>query len=310
MKILSDPFDKIHEDLWNPLRPQREWIERQGLLLVLGHFFSGIGAGTWFISWLNDYTPGLVISILIVAIASGGTHLAFLGQPLRFWRMVTTPQSSWISRGLISMAVFIPFASLHAFFKIAGIWGQSPLIDRLVFSLAFLGMAGIMAYKGFVYAVSKAIPFWNNPILPFLYIAYGLRGGAAVVLLAIALSGSGSIDIRFVESIKFWIVISTAVLILLYLSVMWNGGVAANRSTLELIFGRVSLAFYLGLVGAGLIIPAGIGIWGLFGELGRPILVLISISSLIGDFYVKYCVNKAGIYVPIIGQFPYKAHRV
>ena len=307
MKILADPFDKIHEDLWNPLRPQREWIEKRGLLLVLGHFFSGIGAGTWFISWLNDYIPGLVISILVVAIASGGAHLAFLGHPLRFWRMVTCPQSSWISRGLISMGVFIPFATLHAFLKGFDLWGRSPVIDGVVFSLAFLGMAGIMAYKGFVYAVSRAIPFWNNPILPFLYIAYALRGGAAVVLLAIAIAGTGSLDIRFVELVKFWVVVSTGVLILFYLSVALNGGIAANRSTLELLFGRVSLAFYVGLVLAGILIPIALGIWGYFGELGRPLLALISISSLIGDFYVKYCINKAGIYVPIIGQFPSKA---
>lgn len=307
MKILADPFDKIHEDLWNPLRPQREWIERRGLLLVLGHFFSGIGAGTWFISWLNDYMPGLVISILVVAIASGGAHLLFLGNPLRFWRMVVSPQSSWISRGLISMGIFIPFATLHALMKLYGFWGNFPIIDGVVFILAFLGMAGIMAYKGFVYAVSKAIPFWNNPILPFLYMAYALRGGAAVVLLAVAIAGMGSIDIRFIELVKFWIVISTGVLILLYLSVALNGGIAANRSTLELLFGRVSLAFYLGLVVAGLLIPIALGIWGYFGGLGRPILALISISSLIGDFYVKYCINKAGIYTPIIGQFPLKA---
>jgi len=308
MKILSDPFDKIHEDLWNPLRPQREWIERQGLLLVLGHFFSGIGAGTWFISWLNDYQPGLIIGILIVALASGGAHLAFLGHPLRFWRMVTVPQSSWISRGLISMGVFIVFASLHSFLKLAELGESWPLLGRLVFFLAFLGMAGILAYKGFVYAVSRAIPFWNNPILPFLYIAYGLRGGAAVVMLAVSLSGTGQIDLKFIEIIKFWVVISTAVLLLLYLSVMWNGGVAANRSTLELLFGRVSLAFYLGLVGAGLIIPIALGLWGFFSPLSRPLLALIAISSLIGDFYVKYCINKAGIYVPIIGQFPARRH--
>jgi formate-dependent nitrite reductase membrane component NrfD len=307
MKILADPFDKIHEDLWNPIRPQREWIEKRGLLLILGHFFSGIGAGTWFISWLNDYIPGLVISILVVAIASGGTHLAFLGNPRRFWRMVTCPQTSWISRGLISMGVFIPFAAIHAWLKIFDLWGKSPLIDGVVFSLAFLGMAGIMAYKGFVYAVSRAIPFWNNPILPFLYIAYAVRGGAAVVLLAIAIAGTESIDIRFIELVKFWIVISTAILILFYLSVALNGGIAANRSTLELLFGRASLAFYLGLVLAGLVIPAALGIWGFFGELGRFILAVISISSLIGDFYVKYCINKAGIYIPIIGQFPSKA---
>jgi len=38
--------------------------------------------------------------------------------------------------------------------------------------------------------------------------------------------------------------------------------------------------------------------------LGAPDLLLlggIGIASLVGDFYVKYCIVKAGVYVPLVG---------
>jgi hypothetical protein len=34
------------------------------------------------------------------------------------------------------------------------------------------------------------------------------------------------------------------------------------------------------------------------------LLAVVAISSLIGDFYIKYCINKAGVYLPIVGEFP------
>ncbi|MDP6101554.1 MAG: polysulfide reductase NrfD, partial [Dehalococcoidia bacterium] len=61
--------------------------------------------------------------------------------------------------------------------------------------LSLVGMAGILLYKGFVYAVSRAIPFWNTPLLPALYIAYGVRGGAAILLVANAL-GVGGVELN------------------------------------------------------------------------------------------------------------------
>jgi hypothetical protein len=31
------------------------------------------------------------------------------------------------------------------------------------------------------------------------------------------------------------------------------------------------------------------------------VLGTIGIASLVGDFYVKYCVVKAGVYLPLVG---------
>lgn len=39
-----------------------------------------------------------------------------------------------------------------------------------------------------------------------------------------------------------------------------------------------------------------------FGGPELFVLGAIGIASLVGDFYVKYCIVKAGVYVPLVGS--------
>ncbi len=298
-----DPFEKITEDVNALFRPQREWVERRGLFLVAGHFLSGIGAGTWLFALLIGSKPALVVGLIIVA-AGGLAHLLFLGCWQRFWRMVWRPQTSWISRGLLSMGLFsisgLIYILLAYGYLLAGL-DSGLAMTMLVLSL--LGMSGIFVYKGFVYTVSRAIPFWDTPLLPVLYIVYALRGGIAILLIMAAFSPALA-EVKLMELIDFWIILSTAVMVLFYLAVMRNAGVTAKQSVSELLAGRTSWAFYLGTVLFGILVPLALGGAGYFAPLSLSLLAVVGISSLIGDFYIKYCINKAGLYLPIVGEFP------
>lgn len=304
MPFSVDPFDKITEDLGQTFRPQREWIDKRGLMLISGHFFSGVGAGAWLLSLFLGFQPGLIIGIIMVAIA-GLAHLAFLGNMMRFWRMLSRPQSSWISRGFIAMSIFLLSSILYvAPVYVSGLpWTSASILGRILLVLSLIGTAGILVYKGFVYAVVKALPFWNTPMLPALYIAYALRGGAAALIIALPFV-NGHFPVERLELFKLWVVISSGVLILFYLAVMKGAGIAARHSVNDLVAGRISMAFYLGTVLLGLVIPILMGGLGYFTQLTDSLMVLVGISSLIGDFYIKYCIAKAGVYLPIIGAFP------
>jgi formate-dependent nitrite reductase membrane component NrfD len=308
MPLLVDPFDKLADDLNATFRPQREWIDKQGLFLVTAHFFSGTGAGAWLFSWLFEISWGLTAGFLLVA-AGGAAHLLFLGTPQRFWRMLARPQTSWISRGLISITFFLVFGFLYLLPAHADLaWTRADAAGRALAVLSLLGVAGILLYKGFVYAVSRAIPFWNTPLLPPLYIAYALRGGIAVLFVLSAYQGeAGALEAARV--IEPWVVLSTAILVFFYLAVMVNAGVTPSESIRQLVRGRISLAFYLGAVLAGLIVPIVFGFVGYFSPLSNGLLALVGISSLVGDFYIKYCVSKAGIYIPLTQQLPVRASR-
>lgn len=300
MSVFEDPFDKIHEDIRSVFRTQREWINRQGLILVTAHFLSGIGAGGWVMSWFLQSTPGLLLGFLAIAL-SGLAHLFFLGSPLRFWRMISRPQSSWISRGFMGISLFLPTASLYL---LASSGGASSF-SRAMLVLSLLSAGLVIFYKGFVYASARPIPFWNSPILPPLYILYAIRGGAALIMLSLPFLDQASIDLHLLEVSKFWIVLSSAVLILFYLLTMSASGVGSRHSVQEILRGQIVLPFYLGVVVIGLLIPLGVGARVFFdNSLGAWAMFLVAVASLVGDFFIVFTINRAGIYVPLVGRFP------
>jgi formate-dependent nitrite reductase membrane component NrfD len=284
-------------DLNLTYRPQREWIEGRGLLVVVAHFFSGVGAGAWLFSVALDYDAGLVISLALVGLA-GAAHLAFLGQPQRFWRVALRPHSSWVSRGLCGLAMFLAGAIPYAVPAV-----RDSVVGAVALGVSLAGMAVVLIYNGFVYAVSRAIPFWHLPLLPVLYVAYGLRGGAAALLVAAAVAGE-EFDIDLLGVIKLWVVVSSAVLVLLHLALARTAGGAARRSARELVVGEVSPTFYAGVVFLGLVIPIVLGAIGATTGSSRGLLAVIGLSSLAGDFYVKYCIVKAAVYRPIVEELP------
>src|SRR5574342_95106 len=218
-----DRLQLLRRDLAQVYRPQREWIEGSGVLIVVAHFFSGIGAGAWLLSALFDVPQGLWLGLVFVGVFSGLAHLAFLGRPARFWRMVRRPHASWISRGIWCIGALLASGGAYLLFGSAGAAGS------LCFAVSLAGAIGVLLYEGFVYAACVAIPFWRTPLLPLLYVAYGVRGGAALLLVAGALGGA-AFDLEAMEAIKLWVVASTALLVALLLVRAKSRGGAAERS--------------------------------------------------------------------------------
>jgi formate-dependent nitrite reductase membrane component NrfD len=288
-----DRLQLLRHDLAQVYRPQREWIEGRGLLIVVAHFFSGIGAGAFLLGALFEARVGLWLGLASVGVCSGLAHLAFLGRPERFWRIVRRPHASWISRGIWSIGIFLASGSAFVLLSAPG------AARALLLALACAGALGVLLYEGFVYAASVAIPFWRTPLLPILYVAYGIRGGAALLLVAGSLGGA-AVDLEAMEAVKLWVVASTGVLVALLLVGARSRGGAAERSMRRLAFGPIAPAFYGGAVLLGIVIPIGLGAAHAFGAGGLAALALIGLASLAGDFYVKYCVVKAGVYVPTV----------
>lgn len=283
-------YDQLLRDLGATFRPQRQWIEGRGLYLIIGHFLSGVGAGTWLFSLWFDYWPGLLLAIAAIGLA-GLAHLLFLGRPARFWKMFRL-RTSWIARGFIGMNLFLAGAVLYVLHP-DGRLGQMFLVVSL------LGTAILIIYKGNVYAASKGVPFWNSPVLPILYATYAIRAGLAFLLVALPFTGS-RLEAEHIGMIELWVAVSAAVMLGFYLGVMRKTNLAACRSVVELTRGRATGAFYLGTVGAGLVVPILLGIVGFGSPLSQAGLTLVGVCSLIGDFFAKYTIAKAGIYRPFM----------
>jgi formate-dependent nitrite reductase membrane component NrfD len=286
-----DPLDARLRDPERPFRPQREWIQGRGLWLVVAHFLSSVGAGAWLLAVAFGAGDLLLPALVCAALLSGAAHLLFLGRWERCWRILRRPASSWISRGMWSLGVFaLGGAGALAF-------GASGALGRALLALSLLGAAGALLYEGFVYAASKAIPFWHTRLLPVLYVAYGLRAGAALLLLAAVFGGASRLET--IEAIKLWAVVSTAVLVLLLLAVGTRAGGAARHSVRRLVAGGISPAFWGGTIAVGIALPLALAAARELGGGGLAVVALVAATSLAGDFYLKYCVVKAGTYVPL-----------
>lgn len=289
----ADPFDRLLDDFQETARPQREWVDGRGLLLIAGHFLSGVGAAGWGLSTALDFLPGEIASLAVVA-ASGLCHLLFLGRPERFWRMVRA-RTSWVGRGFLALSLLLAAGTVYLGLRAAGAAGGA--LGHAAWGLSLLGAAIVIIYKGNVYAVCRAIPFWNSPLLPVLYAAYALRGGTALLLLFLPWTSLRAEPGRL-EMLELWIGLSAAVCILFYLTIMAGASVGARRSVEDLLRGRVAVAFYAGVVTVGLAVPVGIGLLNAVSPVSRAALAAVGAASLVGDFYVKYAIAKAGRFVP------------
>jgi formate-dependent nitrite reductase membrane component NrfD len=166
--------------------------------------------------------------------------------------------------------------------------------------MAAAGMVMLIGYMGFVYTASKGIPFWNSTLHPVLYMAYALRGGAAALLVEMALLGAPDSDAPAVL-LKIWISVTALVILLFTLEIqgaLTSGNAAARRSVVEMFAGRVAISFYGGTLLVGLIVPL-ILVSGALAPLSVALVAAIGLLSALGDFFMKFATIRAGVYLPL-----------
>lgn len=294
-------YTQLIQDLRKELRPQREWSEGKGLYLVIGHFFNGLACGSWLFSLIFNQPAGLAAAYLL-GIIGGITHLMFLGRPARFWRMVRKQKTAWVSRGFLGLSLFLAGATAYLvpIFLPGILWSETSLLSSIGYVAAMLGMIGIMGYMGFVYTASKAVPFWNSPLHPALYVSYSLRGGVAVLFVSSWLVPPAK-DLTPIL-LPLWGGITALVILLFTLEIhgaLTSGNEAARRSVHDLLAGRVSAYFYVGTLAMGLIVPAYLMYSGMSGAVTTGLMALLGVTSAVGDFFMKFSTLRAGVFLPV-----------
>ncbi|MFH1350034.1 MAG: NrfD/PsrC family molybdoenzyme membrane anchor subunit [Pseudomonadota bacterium] len=276
--------------------PQKEWIDRRGLLVWLAEVASGLGGGLYLVSSYFDSLIGMFISWIVIIVLKGGFHFAYLGHPLRFWRMGLKPSTSWLARGFIFMTLFIIFGALQLTF--------SHLLPGTAWEILFKVLAGMMAFlltinTGFVLSSVHAVPLWNSAILPILFLLCGILDGLAVVILIGLFSGNVHIQTAEV-GIRLFIIMN-ALLITLYLWSAVHAGQTGKRSVFVLIKGQLAPVLWIGVVSCGIVIPLIISISSFYiGKTSAIFLVMAVVCEMIGVLSLKYSLLKGGIYHPLI----------
>jgi formate-dependent nitrite reductase membrane component NrfD len=275
--------------------PQKAWIERKGLMIWLSIYFGMFGGGAYLVSLYFNSLAGMFISWLVVLIIKSGLHVAHARKPLKLWRMVLRPQTSWISRGLILTVLFIVFGAVQLAFSYWAPGTPGGLIFKVLGGIAAFG---VMVYAGFALSYVRGIAFWNVAILPVLFILWGILSGLSLVSIA-------GLDTGSVKAVMVTGIISlsaTLVVIVLYLWTETYAGSTARESVRELTRGSIAVIWGTGVMCIGIIIPLVVSLMIYFkGSLFNPSLAILFFScEMIGGLAFTYGVLKAGVYSPLI----------
>jgi formate-dependent nitrite reductase membrane component NrfD len=277
--------------------PQTEWVERKGIIFWLAFFFIELGAGMFIISSIFGNLLGEFMGWLICAVLGGGLHLLYLGHPMRCYRMVLRPHTSWVSRGLMFVVAFLILGGIQMVFSLRAIpsFGLSVVANIL----AFLAVI----YGGFAMNYINGIPLWNSGLLPVLYAVAGLWGGAELSM-AVLLNSAGSPEtVLRVEELIRGLLVAFVVIFPTYLISARYGLSASKASVSEIVRGRLWPLFWIVVVFLGIVVPTGVVIVSLVvGLKATPVILLyLSIAfELLGDLFLRYLILKNGFYNPLV----------
>jgi len=275
---------------------QTEWIDRRGILLWIAFYAGGLGGGLYLVSLYFNSLWGMFISWLIIAVIKGSAHLIYLGKPLRFWRIVFRPQSSWLARGIIFVFMFVIFTAVQMGFTY---WMPGTAAEISFKVLAGLSALAVTVYTGFVLNTVKAVPFWNSTLLPLLFVLCGILGGFGLAVI-IGLNG-GNVDLTAAETGSRWLLVANALLIAIYLWSAANRETTGKKSVMEQMRGNLAPIFWIGIVVLGILIPVIIAFTSYFAsEISSALLITGVVCEIIGGLALRYCVLKAGAYKPLV----------
>jgi sulfite dehydrogenase (quinone) subunit SoeC len=239
---------------------------------------------------------GVFLGWLILALLKGGFHLAYLGKPMRFWRMAINPRTSWLARGFIFLALFFVLGCIQLLFSY---FIPETLLEKIVKVISGVLAFLVVINTAFVMNSLSAIKLWNSAILPLLFISCGVLDGLALILI-IGLQGR-SVDVIAIENGTRLLLIIIAFLITSYLWSSAYAGPTGKQSLLQLIRGKMAFMLWVGVVLFGIFIPMCVSMYSYFiGDVSAPLLITASGCEMIGAFSLKYTILKGALYGPLI----------
>ena len=283
---------------------QRQW----SFLITTAFFLGGLGGGIFFVSAIYNYYIGALIGLVVAIAGKGIPHLIYLGRPERFLRAFLKPKTSWISRGFISVAVLGIFGILYLLpfcFELAGsayiIFSEGGSIWLSLKIIALLACFVAITYDGYLLSTIRAIPFWNTPLLPILFLAYSFLGGTTFIFLLsqYKIGDFAALNIEFIHTIEMILVVLNFILLLTFIYAMHNSTIAARRTVSLLLKGKYSSQFIGLVIVVGLIVMFGLSFY--FGATGLIHLIPgVVIAELIGDFTLIFVILRGGVFYPEI----------
>lgn len=193
----------------------------QGLVVVLAlATLLGAGLDNSFVSRSLWVAVGLAVLSLIAS-------FFHLGRPSRAWRAVMMWRTSWMSREVIVLPMFILLVAVWAFMLSAT---TQPGGATVVLPLAVIAVSVLLWYcTAMIYACIRFIQEWAHPLTIVNYTVIGLASG---LILAGAL-GAADGQQQFVAHLAVWAVAITALAWLTRAMALRRNAALKLKSTLQ-----------------------------------------------------------------------------
>lgn len=273
-------------------------------------FLAGLGGGAFvasaYLRWKHPeavnmrraghlIAPAVVIAglLLLMLDAEAGLH-----NPLRF-ALLLSNFGSVMSWGVVFLAGFTLVALAVALLDIL----KKAVPNALEIAGVALGLC-VAVYTGALLGVANTFPLWNNALLPILFLVSALSTGMAAVMLYGALARPD--EFARVESLKRTHFALPLIELLLVASLLFITGFnssAGSASVSSLLVGDYALPFWIAFLAVGLVAPAAIEAWSMFGASdafersaqGRVAAAGSEIGVLVGGWVLRYLLIVAAL---------------
>jgi sulfite dehydrogenase (quinone) subunit SoeC len=150
----------------------------QGLFLAL--YCAEVGAR---LGWLHDpgsgfYVGGAVIVCVLMALGLIAS-IFHLGRPERGWRAASRWRTSWLSREIIVLPLFVAGAALYglAHWMPTGMALELPVSTLAIGALTSVLSVALFLCTGMIYACLKFLQEWATPLTVANYLLLGCASG-------------------------------------------------------------------------------------------------------------------------------------
>lgn len=299
-----------------------------GLPVILYLFLAGLGAGACTVSasvylrggsgkseWHNDVAkygafiaPWPVMIGCALLVLELGSFEA--GHFFRWFNLYKTINLSPMSIGtwLLTFFIVASVVYMYTFFTVMPLFSKYRNFLRRTFAwiLVPLGISVAM-YTGVLLGAMPARPFWNSPILAFLFLFSSLSTGVAVILFARALfkkvwDKDDEASYLLASSDTILIGVEMIILFLFIMYAFLTVGAVQHAMTNTLLSVDFFWIFWVLVVLVGLMLPGLYEFWSVKPRLLhkeqfvalRSMEVIMPACILIGGFMLRYVVVIAG----------------
>jgi formate-dependent nitrite reductase membrane component NrfD len=305
-----------------------------GWLVAIYLFLGGMGAGAFLIAsvvelsgarYKRKYCPTTMVGAGVSGplILVGTVLLIFdLGAGLREpWRILYmfTNLSSVMTWGIWILTLFLPIAFAYGLLEIMHVYPQVLArarkwlrrlpetlpyrrIKRVVCLVGSVLAIGTAIYTGVLLSVVQAVPFWNTPLLPALFLVSAVSSGMALSIDVSAALAVPEEPSRFKNLPRVHMLIiglEVALLALLIVTALNQGGVAAESANL-LLQGERRIAFWVLVVGLGMVLPLAVHAYDSIYHRHSYVGGIVSgLGIVLAGLFVRYLVVAAAIPVPV-----------